>query len=266
MENTIKIGILGGCLNSGWLNVPRSAIYHQIVRKRLKQDLQINNKIHLESYGEFKPLSAFFSTEELKAEIQSKILKLSNKNIDCLIFQLRPHIYSNLCSPFGFFEDKLLINPFFNNGNIFSINVGIFAQPFKHLTKRGRRTLGTIFGFSKKSESVSAEIIKDIAVFCNSRKIKLFVLLPCFPLSGSRLNRLDVSSFLNNENLGKVIDNITFIDLQSIINQSIYVEVDNDHINKAGHSKIAEFLFIELKNWLDSSMKLRQSANSITVY
>ncbi|MBJ7898430.1 MAG: hypothetical protein GC158_00595 [Cyanobacteria bacterium RI_101] len=246
-DDKVKIGFLGGCLSSGWNTIPKSLIYHQILRKKIKDNLNLKPHYILEAYGRFSALYGFYDINVTRLEIVDKVEVMANKGVDCIFFQLRPYLYLNLCVPFDVCKNQFRINPLLTSKKI------PFSPPLiKELGRVGKLRfpglyrLGHFFNLPTLAEQTMAIIINDIYKICEQNNIKLFVIMPVFPSSYPPRNTLILAKFLSHF---KFPEEISFIETQSQLGQRAYFERDNTHINKAGHGKLGEIVYSYFLEW-----------------
>jgi len=77
---TFRLGIAGGCLNTGFGLIPLNSIYHRVLARSLKEQNGARLRVHLGNLESPDPVDHLRELGHL----------LGSKNLDALIYQIRP--------------------------------------------------------------------------------------------------------------------------------------------------------------------------------
>jgi hypothetical protein len=246
------LGILGGCLLSAH-ELGRQCIFHQRVRRRLASEDGLNLKIHLASYGHLAHPDYVAAFRGLDAfdEIRSAVEALLAKNIDVLLFQLRPALHWCLTKPFSMdvcderlrlFRHPRLGEPRLPAGS------RLIARAVNKLFVRAYDITRGKLAFASYADELIEESLTSMLHACTSRGIRLYIL--------SSTSRLHPQRYRDHVRTWRARLKTTSLAGASWVpfdfgegDASLFHE-DGFHLNSQGHELLAQALYAALKQSL----------------
>ena len=248
----IRIGIIGGCLAT--LNdVKKSELFYNRIKNNFKEDLKIS--FSLGSYNDI-------------TEVKEEIIRLNEKkDIQCLIFQIRPYVYLKNCRFYLKTSVKNMMNPLIFNKNNFHLIESLDKKLTKPIHERiahhmQNKTnsnlkknisfyninlfLGYIFKINNAMEKYYVKQIELIQELCNELNIKLIVHGPVTRTSHKMepilLKSLTLKFKNNFKDLKYTETNETYYEGKNVLFS------DGEHVNANGHKMLADYLIKELES------------------
>lgn len=250
-----KIGIIGGCLATT-NDIKRSELFYN----KIKEFLEGNNKI-------FFSLGSYNDITEVKNEI--KRLK-EKKDINYLLFQIRPYVYLKNCRFYLKTPVKKMINPLLFDKNNFESIENLEQKLTKPIHERiveemqNRKNsklkkyfafyninlfLGYIFNIHTSMEKYYINQIEQMQELCHELDIKLIVHGPVTRTSHKMEPILLNSLSLKFENILKDIKYIPTNEINYKGNNVLFN--DGEHVNSNGHKMLSDKLIKVLKDTND---------------
>ncbi len=251
----IKIGIVGGCLAT--LNdVKRSELFYNKIKSNFKESHKLSF-----SLGSYNDISNVI--EEVK-RLKEK------KNIEYLLFQVRPYVYLKNCRIYLKTPVKKTINPlFFRNNNYESLealekrlttpiherianymqnkNASIFRKYFSFYNFN--LLIGYIFNINNSMEKYYIQKLIELHKYCADNNIQLIIHGPVMRTSHSMepilLNSLTKYIDLKLENINYIATNSEIYKSKKVLYE------DGEHVNSNGHTMLADKLIEKLKDTND---------------
>jgi hypothetical protein len=233
MDNKLRIGIAGGCLNAPNKTVGLNSLYYRLIQKKLKQERTITTRFHLNDYPAC----------HLQRSRQAVTHLLTVDKVEVVIFQIRPYLIPGLntlvwqrdTNHYRYYDVRL--NPYlwrnYDAPHAFAERTPVLGR-FDLNWK-----LGAITGIQKRASKYLPVYLQSLHDLANEHHAKIIFLGPMlgdiFPDKYKQL----ISAQLDAVFAGL---NLPYCSLASI-NQREYYTDDLFHLNVAGHQRIAELLY-----------------------
>lgn len=237
----LRIGIAGGCLNTGWGLIPLSSVYHRVLAKRMGADCGVKLRVNLGS----------LETPDPAAHLSEVRRILQTKQPDCFIYQIRPEFVWQLNTLFWKRRDHSGIPSALLN----SLHKKISGWTIKDKQVRAIGKLRRSNWLAARATGVSSrawrcldEMLRDIRELCRTHNAKLAVL-------GSIYGNWYLRSFSEQtENRLKSLTSdlgLAYIELARELAKPDHGYWFNDgrHLTADGHAKVAELVFPFIRDW-----------------
>ncbi len=240
MKSTIKIGIIGGCLNTGWKSVSLNSIYHRLLAKKIKNDFNLRCRILLSDPHPCK-LSAIIENVKNFAIVDG---------VDAILFQTRPYLFWGLHTPL-WTKIMPIRRPWYGRLNPYlylpqeRISAANNLLPSLFLADLSWK-LGTLLGLHDKGKTLLNSLFSRLVDIGRQKNIPIFFLSPIFGECYPDKARRHLQALFHNLMAEYHLD---YIDLSELENQK-YFELDQFHVNAIAHAIISEHVFHALTPWL----------------
>lgn len=234
-QRKFTIGIAGGCINTGFGEVPLSALYHRLLAKDFATK-GINLRIRLASITSNHPADHLQQARNL----------IEKKKCQHLIYQIRPTWLWMLSSAIWVKDHE---------ETIFNTRINLFTHPPSKDTAslniegyRGtaklqflNRKLSNILRTDKLGQSIIGQTLVDLQMLCSSKNVQLWIMGPCFGSWFPEYFPKIVNSYLPQE---ATKQELCYIDLSKELNTSNKNVWSHDaaHLNRLGHKTLAKII------------------------
>ncbi len=238
----LRLGIAGGCLNTGYGLIPLSKVYHRVLAKRVKSARDARLRVHLASLESHEPGDHLRSVDKL----------LEKRNVEALIYQVRPEFLWMQTTWIWKRRERtgpgsIRLNSCHRAADGWTLKTPD-CRPIGKL--RGLNwSLGRLFGKENQAWNCVRDMLTEVKNACDRRDVRFAVL-------GSIAGPWYLPSFhdhAHNKVNGIIHDlDIPFIDLRAALTETddtIWFE-DGRHLNETGHERIAETVLPFALQWL----------------
>jgi hypothetical protein len=271
----LRLGVIGGCLGGFGKHVKFSQVYHRILTKRIKKEIDVSIRV-VPTY--------INNTREVLGEVERLIRE---KEVDGIIVQIRPNIFYRKCLLLWKYHNK-------ENRKTFTLNPALFQRarfdwPEYLDQRRGQRnksasgrsganpapdqdsqsagllsltnincSLAVAVGLHNWAIEVEIRNIEDVKELCDRYGIPVFILGPLsrpFLPMGNWLVK-NFSQRMAKELPEKGITYIEVTGSASSQGEPLF-HSDNVHVNPAGHERVADSLYGNILNWAITSSKVK---------
>lgn len=235
MRKTLRVGAVGGCLNTGWQTVGLDCIYHRILRRKLKQEHDIAAWFYLNVPAPCGVGNLLDDSRKL----------IADKQPDVLIFQVRPFTAWALHTLV--WKRDIEKTGWLNFGlNPYLLKREADADHNRSLaTFQFARTnwqLGKWLGMHRLAGPLLLRLFRELQSDCCERGVHLLVLDTAYRLQWPPHCQASIT-----RTLASVITqlNIEYLPLENL-QQPGYRSGDDFHLNEKGHVYVAEHLYPRL--------------------
>lgn len=243
---TLRVGIAGGCLNTGFGLVPLNSVYHRVLARTIKEQDGIRLRVHLGNLESPDPVDHLRETDRL----------LGMKNLDAFIYQVRPEFLWMLSTLFWKLRDRsgagsIRINSYKKGESGWSL-----AEPLARVIGKWRRVnwaLARASGAARTGWNCLQETLAEVKRRCDSRGTPLAIL---GPVGGPWY--LDKFLDFMACDLRKILAELGLpcIDLRALdrrLEPDCWL-VDGRHVSARGHARIAELALPIVRAWMDAQL------------
>lgn len=238
---SLKIGIVGGCLSTGFNTVKFNSTYHRVLVRNIQEKQGVKVRVYLSDYN----TEDIFAPEKILQELETLT---EVKKVEAIIFQIRPYVYVNsmaaIWKPRNSF--RFLLNPFYFQKDKTVNDKENFQKQILPCFKLQKLNLliNNIF----KLDQAFFSVIRLVNDYCVKNNIKLFIMGACY------INKYYDLEFIRQTN-NKIVEMVkkveaTYIDLSCLNHNEQVQEGDGFHINAYGHEQIAMTLLPPLSEWI----------------
>jgi len=241
--NTLRLGITGGCLNTGNGLIPLSAVYHRVLAKRVESECGVKLRIHLGS----------LETPDRAAHLEAVRDLLDRRKPDRFIYQIRPEFLWLLSTQLWKRRDQAGLASIGFNSLSHSESKCSVKEPGVRPIGRLRRLnwqLARLSGAHAKGWRCLRELLFEIEELCRQRSTRLALLGPIF--GPWYLDAFQESAERSLQAIAADLD-VRYVELRRPLTEDEHTESlwfeDGCHLNAAGHRTTADVVFPLIKDW-----------------
>ena len=241
----LRIGITGGCLNTGWGLIPLSAVYHRVLAKRIEAECGVQLRVHLGS----------LETPDPEAHLSEVRRIIETRNPECFIYQIRPEFIWQLNTLWWKRRDR---------SGLSSLQLNSLHQGDTGWTIREKqvRAIGKLrrcnwlgartTGLASRAWRCLEGMLREIREICAETETRLAILGSIYGNWYLRSFRDHAESRLKSMTAGL---QVPYIELARELDKPDcdYWFDDGRHLNCEGHAKTAQLVFPTVRDWAESN-------------
>lgn len=243
---SLKIGIVGGCLSTGFNSVKFNSTYHRVLARNIQEKQGVKVRVYLSDYN----TEDIFAPEKILQELETLT---EVKKVEAIIFQIRPYVYLNSMAAIWKARNSFhfYLNPFYFQKAQLVTDKENFEKQILPCFKLQK--LNSVINHIFKLDRKFFDVIQLVNNYCQQNKVKLFIMGPCY------INKSYDGEFIRQteKKICEIVKQIqvSYVDLSFLNHNEEVQEGDGFHINTYGHEKIAMALLPAITEWIAQERK-----------